>query len=84
MYVADRERLESLMADVKRNANVIRAKLKCDVIIIIITVLIFLFLFIAMETTLDEDQKGVLRHTADFRIRKAQARDDIFNIRIIN
>ncbi|XP_065830854.1 syntaxin-1A-like [Oscarella lobularis] len=51
---ADRERLESLMADVKRNANVIRAKLK------------------SMETTLDEDQKGVLRHTADFRIRKAQ------------
>lgn len=82
MYVADRERLESLMADVKRNANVIRAKLKCDVIVI--SIIITIFVFVAMETTLDEDQKGVLRHTADFRIRKAQACDEVFNIRIIS
>jgi t-SNARE complex subunit (syntaxin) len=51
---ADRDRLESQMDEVKRNANMVRMKLK------------------TMEKALEDEQKGEARHSADFRIRKAQ------------
>jgi hypothetical protein len=42
------------MDEVKRNANMVRMKLK------------------TMEKALEDEQKGEARHSADFRIRKAQ------------
>ncbi|XP_062509302.1 syntaxin-1A-like [Corticium candelabrum] len=51
---ADRERLEAKMSQVKRDANMVRGKLK------------------TMEKALEEEQRGPARHSADFRIRKAQ------------
>ena len=61
------------MDEVKRTANMVRMKLKskrwCTGLDIVVMISITT---IAMEKTLEDEQKGGTRHTADFRIRKAQ------------